>query len=127
MTATLELAREVLRNSSYTVIPSGENGGSLQFEDDAVLGLVHFFDTVQELLQSWESIQDSFLRRVAKQLRMEPRKAWNAYTVLLCSESCSEALRKSFEAVEEDFRGTRKITYDGVQTLQDVEQALLPL
>lgn len=127
MTAVLELAREVLQNSSYTVIPSGESDHSLHFEDDAVLGLVHFFETIQELLEAWESIQDSFLRRVAKQLRMEPTKAWNAYTVLLCSESCPEALRKSLEAVEEDFRGTRKIAYDGVRTLQDVEQALLPL
>lgn len=127
MTNALELARKVLRDAGYAVTSSGENERSLQFEDEGVLGSLHLFESVQDLLDSWEAEQDSFLRKSAKALRAEPAKAWNAYTVALCTQACPDELRRKLEAVEEDFRGTRKIAHANVQSVEDVERALLPL
>ena len=125
-TGVLELARKILRDAGYTVTPAAAER-SLQFEDEGVLGSLHVFEKVRDLLESWQREQDSFLRKSANALRAEPAKAWNGYTVVLCAEPCPQELRPRLEEVEEDFRGTRKIAQAGVQSMEDVERALLPL
>jgi len=126
-TTLLDLARQVLRSAGYLVASTEDRHRSFQFEDEAVLGSLHTFDDITALLETWEAEQDSFLKRSAKALRAEPTKAWNVYTVLLCSQACPDELRSKLDEIEENFRGTRKIARAKLQTLEDVRSALLPL
>jgi len=124
----IEETGALLRQAGFKIsVPPATSGTVLYFEDANVLGFAKQFSSATELLGSWESEQDGFLRRHSSALRAEPAKAWNVYSVLLCSVACPSELRTAFEAIEEDFRGSRKIARAGLMSPSDVERALLPL
>lgn len=54
-------------------------------------------------------------------------KAWNLYTVFLSPAPCSTETTRLLFAMEEDFRGTRKIARAGLTGRDDIELALAPL
>jgi hypothetical protein len=96
------------------------------FENPALVGFLHVFATAADLLAQWEEAQRRVLSRHAAPLRLAGAKAWNVYSVFLTSEKSPE-LQTRIERLEENFTLTRKITRTGVQTIEDLAHALMPL
>lgn len=127
MASTLLDARSLLEGAGYvTVLPSSIST-VLHFEDTSVLGALHVLASVEQITRQWEELQDSFLRENATRLAFDPLKAWNCYTVLLTPEVPAKSDASRLFAIEENFRGTRKLVRSGVTTRPDVEAALAPL
>jgi hypothetical protein len=117
----------VLRGTGYRTRLSPYDPNILLFEDDAIFGFVALFDTPAQLLSLWRDKQALFIRKNAEALRRGSMKSWNCYAVFLCSGIAEEADRRIMAEVEEDLALTRKLVADGVTTLRDVQQALLPI
>lgn len=96
------------------------------FENQTVVGFVHVFVSSHELLSNWDSRQKRVLERHALALRSASDKAWNVYSVFLTSDKAPE-LRRPIEKLEENFALTRKIARQGIQSDEDVENALMAL
>ena len=117
----------LLRDAQYdTWTWSSPAGPVTCFENAALMGFVHVFDTADALLRSWEERQKITLARHATFLRGAGTKAWNVYSLFLTENS--DPLRgREIERIEEDFSLTRKIARASIKTADDVEMALLPL
>ncbi|MCO6512809.1 MAG: hypothetical protein J5I65_18645, partial [Aridibacter famidurans] len=89
---------------------------SVLFEDDVLLGALFVLESPAVILNQWERCQDSFLRENSPRLSIDPYKAWNSYTVLLTEAPTDRNTMEALFAIEEDFRGTRKIVRAGVTT-----------
>jgi hypothetical protein len=120
-------AEVVLRQAGYETWPwlSGPTP-AVCFENEAVVGFLHAFDTGEALLAGWRGAQDAALARYAPALRIAGDKAWNVYSVFLTSGASPE-LKREIEMIEEDFSMTRKIAHAGIQSAADLTRALLPL
>ncbi|NOD85558.1 hypothetical protein [Ruegeria sp. HKCCD6119] len=117
----------ILREAGYeTWTWPGAQPATTCFENQSIVGFVHVFETAKELLSDWQSKQDQVLARHAIALRSAGAKAWNVYSVFLTAEHAPD-LRRSVEKLEEDFSMTRKIARHSVQTVDDLENALMPL
>ena len=97
------------------------------FENDEVIGFVHVFGLVSELLSDWEKSQDATLSRFRPALKNAGEKAWNVYSIFLAEDKHDESLQLRLDHIEENFRLTRKIARDGIGTKEGVISALLPL
>lgn len=127
MSQLLRDAEAVLKDAGYRVGPANAGPDCVHFEDDSVLGALFVFESVDDLLESWERTQDSFLRENGAALSNAPTKAWNCYTVFLSELDAKNVDRSRLNAIEEDFRGSRKVVGAGVSTRDDVEAVLAPL
>lgn len=117
----------VLREAGYdTWSWTGTTPAVICFENAALIGFIHVFESADDLIASWESAQKAALSRHAGALRAAGAKAWNVYSVFLAAEQ-SSARQRDVERIEEDFALTRKIARTAVRTTDDVERALLPL
>jgi hypothetical protein len=117
----------VLREAGYETWPwTGASPPVICFESATVVGFVHVFSTAAVLLDAWESAQQRILARHSPALRAAGVKAWNVYSVFLTSELASD-LQRQVERLEENFALTRKIARTGIQTAEDVANALMPL
>ena len=96
------------------------------FENAALMGFVHVFESADALLAGWEMSQQTTLARHAPAFRSAGAKAWNVYSVFLTSDPTPQHIR-AIEQIEEDFALTRKIARASIETPEDVERALLPL
>jgi hypothetical protein len=120
-------AEIVLRDAHYeTWTWTGTTGPVTCFENAALMGFVHVFDTADALLTSWKENQQFALIRHAASLRGAGAKAWNVYSVFLSPDQDARRERE-IERIEEDFSLTRKIAKASITTTDDVEKALLPL
>ena len=120
-------AEILLRDAQYdTWSWAGVTPAVTCFENSALMGFVHVFESVSALLEGWESRQKETLARHAPVLRSAGDKAWNVYSVFLTSDRGTYDVR-AIELIEEDFALTRKIARSSVQTPKDVERAFLPL
>lgn len=120
-------AEITLRNSGYeTRALTGDPPAVICFENLAIIGFVYVFNSVEELLMTWESAQQAVLSRHGAAFRAAGEKAWNVYTILLCAETAPKR-RRAVERIEENFELTRKIVRTGVRTPEDVERAVRPL
>jgi hypothetical protein len=120
-------AEIALRRAGYeTWLWTGVSPAVTCFENAALIGFVHVFSSVEELLARWEAAQQAVLFRHSAALRAAGAKAWNVYSVFLAEEKALTN-RRAVERIEENFALTRKIARDGVRTQDDVERALLPL
>ena len=126
----MELATQseiLLRDAQYNTWPwTGVQPVVTCFENAALIGFVHEFDSVSALLSGWQQRQEIALARHATALRAAGAKAWNVYSIFLTTERTKERV-VALEQVEEDFSLTRKIARSGVQTSEELERALLPL
>ena len=120
-------ARTILENAGYVTLSSSAARDTFHFEDDSLIGSVTEHRSVQCLLDNWEKVQDTFLTQHAGQLRVDPAKAWNIYTVHMTRESVTPDLASRLFDVEEDFRGTRKVARCGIRTKEELRLAMLPL
>jgi hypothetical protein len=120
----LNWARRLLEESGYFVEMVQDQ---LVFEDQTLYGFISFPLTVRDLIDGWESVQDTFLKKYALSIRRGDLKSWNAYSVFLCAEKATEVERTILADLEENFRATRKIVKTHVLSQKDVKQALFPL
>jgi hypothetical protein len=119
----LEEARNILETNRYFVAPVSEN--TLEFEDETLIGFISEAP-LAEIVKSWSTRQDQFIKDKASYLRKSSLKSWNLYSVFLSSESGDDETRKTVARIEEDFRATRKIVQIGITTPNDVMHALYP-
>jgi len=120
-------AEVVLREAGFeTWRWTGASPAVTCFENAAIIGFVHVFQSADELLTRWEATQQAVLSRHSSSLRAAGNKAWNVYSVFL-AEGLATANMRSVERIEENFALTRKIARAGLRTSDDVERALLPL
>ena len=118
-------AELVLRDAGFDTWTS-ESPPATVFENPAVMGFLHVFDSSKNLLAGWEERQQLVLRRYAPKLRSAGEKSWNVYSIFVTADHVPE-LASTIDAIEEDFSLTRKIARSGVKTKADAETALLPL
>jgi hypothetical protein len=120
-------AEILLRNTQYeTWTWTGSAGPVTCFENAALMGFIHVFDTADALLGKWRANQQGALARHAASLRGAGAKAWNVYSVFLTPDQ-DDRRGREIERIEEDFSLTRKIAKASITTPDDVEKALLPL
>lgn len=120
-------AEILLRDTQYeTWTWTGSAGSVTCFENAALMGFIHVFDTADALLGTWRANQQVALARHAASLRGAGAKAWNVYSVFLTPDQ-DERRGREIERIEEDFSLTRKIAKASITTPDDVEKALLPL
>jgi hypothetical protein len=120
-------ARGVLERSGFATGMVGADSVTCDFEDVSIMGRLHVLDSAGLLLEEWERLQDQFLREHANQFSRDPTKAWNLYSVFLTARPADESERARLFAVEENFRGTRKIARAGIGRREDLERALAPI
>src|SRR5208283_3553893 len=112
-------ATNILEAAGYRAKCHIERHQILYFEDVSLFGFITLFDSVSALLSNWQREQDEFLKRNANRIR-DSVKAWNAYSIFLTQSECAAENRAHLLAIEEDFRGTRKIARSSVVTRQDL-------
>jgi hypothetical protein len=122
----LDDARKLLESVGYSTI-SGQTNDTFSFEDSALLGFVWGAPSVDALLEGWQRRQDDFLSLRNRELRRAREKSWNVYAVLLTEDEPEEKQFAELAAIEEDFRGTRKIARGGLRATFQISRALLPL
>lgn len=127
MSSLLLDVRAVLEEMGYQTSMSAIDTRSILFEDDVVLGVLFILESPAAILEEWERCQDAFLRENSRRLSIDPYKAWNSYTVLLTDKPADRSTTAALFAIEEDFRGTRKIVRAGVSTRSAIESALSPI
>ena len=127
MSRLVDDVRSVLEGAEFATFLPRPDSLALHFEDISVLGHVHVLDAADEILANWQVIQDDFLRANASRFMRDTTKAWNLYTILLTSETPAPNVAARLFAVEDDFRGTRKIARAGVVSREDVMSALAPI
>ena len=127
MPRLLDDVRTLLDAEAFTTLLLPPDSSVLYFEDSTIMGHVQVLSTADDILQTWESLQDAFLHRNATRLLLDPTKAWNLYTVLLATHAPPADLARALSSVEDDFRGTRKIARAGVVTRRDIAAALAPI
>jgi hypothetical protein len=120
-------AEILLRDAQYeTWTWTGSAGPVTCFENAALMGFIHIFETADALLTTWKENQQVALARHAALLRGAGAKAWNVYSVFMTPDQDAHQGRV-IERIEEDFSLTRKIARASITTADDVEKALLPL
>lgn len=120
-------AKTVLQAAGYRTEPLRPSDEKFYFEDESLLGFISVHSHIKSVFDNWENQQDNFLREYAPQLRIEPDKAWNIYSVYLTQDQCPDEMRHKIYDIEEDFRSTRKIIGFNIQSRPGLERALLPL
>lgn len=114
----------LLRRAGYetwTALPS-----VVCFENAALIGFVHVFPSVNDLMTRWREELKKVLSEHSQAIRAAGAKAWNVYSVFLTEEQ-APAQQQAVERIEEDFALTRKIARAGVRTQEDLERVFLPL
>lgn len=119
--------RAVLEEMGYQTFAESPDAESALFEDSVLLGVLVVLESPSAILEQWEPYQDRFLRDNARRLSIDPYKAWNSYTILLTEAPADKVTTAALFAIEEDFRGTRKIVRAGVSTRAAIEAALSPI
>jgi hypothetical protein len=113
---TATQAEIVLRRAGYdTWSWTGASPAVTCFENAAVIGFLHVFESADDLLARRESAQQTVLSRHATALRAAGAKAWNVYSILLTADQ-SPSQQRAVERIEEDFTLTRKIARVAVRT-----------
>jgi hypothetical protein len=117
----------LLKRFGYDIVSSDMPGRRfLKFEDDSLLGFV-WVDNVGAIIETWEAVQDQFLRENASTLRKSPTKTWNLYMVCLSGARGNAEQQTALASLQEDFRGARKIAHSGVASEAQLIRALYPL
>ena len=118
----------ILQEAGYrTWLTSVDHLTTICFEDEAIMGFVSTFKEPKELLEQWHRIETALLARHATGLRRAEDKAWNVYSVFLCSASGSEIQTREVRSIEENLELTRKIAAAGLPSHDDIVRALLPV
>ena len=128
MSAILSIAQEELLAGGYAVATADDQDGPvLLFESDSILGFVLCFPDASALLERWQPSSQRVLQAAQFALRRAERKAWNTYLVFLAEAAGDYGQNVLLGAIEEDLVGTRKIARAGIDGIEEVHAAMLPL
>jgi hypothetical protein len=119
--------RLVLETAGYYSQAAKLEASSLEFEDEAILGFVAIYGTVQDLLATWERDHDRYLRTRIREVRGAADKTSNLYGVFIAEGDAHREQLAEIHAIEENFIGSRKMVGVNVRTREDVRGVLLPL
>lgn len=120
-------AEILLRSVGYETKPwQGGPVPAVCFESQDVIGFLHVFGSADGLLSGWEAAQRVALVRHAAMLRSAGMKTWNVYSVFVTNRA-DPTLSRRIERIEEDFALARKIARAGLETVEDLASALMPL
>ncbi len=120
--------REILTEADYSVGQTdGQDGETVLFESNSVLGFVLVFNDPKTLIGIWQASSTRALVANQFALRRAESKAWNAYFIFLAEAPGDYGQNITLGAIEEDLVGTRKIARAGISTKEDCRAALLPL
>src|SRR5687767_7890552 len=119
MPSIFDDVRSVLSTAGFSTSVPRPDLPIIYFEDISIMGHVHAVASANTIVSDWQMIQDEFLKTNAEQFLKDTNKVWNLYTILLTSEMASSDLATRLFAIEDDFRGTRKIARAGVTTRKD--------
>jgi hypothetical protein len=128
MTELISPLQAILQDSGYqtwlTVIDGREIVG---FEDDAVMGFVCVFETVDTLLKDWRNLESKILLKHAHALQRAGEKTWNVYSIFLSSGTATASQLREVRWIEENLEKTRKIAGCQLSSREDLVNTLLPL
>lgn len=128
MSTIVPMIQEQLQNLGYAAITSDSiEGPIVLFENDTILGFAFCFPDARTLIERWRSWSRAVLEEHQLALRRAERKAWNAYLVLLSEAPGDYGENIMLASIEEDLVGTRKIAKAGIEDVEDLRTALLPL
>jgi len=99
----------------------------LGFEDESLMGFCLAFASASDLLMQWQERELEILKHFSSNFREAREKAWNVYCVFLCAAPGSADEVRQIRWIEENLEQTRKIAACGLNSREDVLQALLPL
>lgn len=122
-----EEARTLLDASGFRTALGKTSPNAVYFESEIIIGAVFIHSTLSDLIVRWEELQDRFLGSHSGELRTDPVKAWNIYTVHLTPDRGLPSQRTDAFDIEQNFRGTRKLVRAGVLNRTDLRDALLSL
>jgi hypothetical protein len=125
ITSTVQI---VLQEAGYeTWLVAVDKVTVVCFEDDAVMGFACIFEEPRLLLEHWRKVESSLLARHAPRLRKAEEKAWNVYSIFLCSSPASDEETRQIRRIDEDHEQTRKIAACGLVGQEDIITAILPV
>lgn len=124
-------ASELLESGGYNTVPAadGWSSNSRLFEDPYGIVALLVYDTWGDLHETWPDAQGRLVELISTYLRRPEPKSWDGYLVLLTPGVAPFAARSDVAEIRYDTSRVRKLvaTGDELQTLDGVEQALLPL
>jgi len=128
MTDLLSTLQLVLKDGGYQcwLMPVERRAG-VAFEDDTLIGFGYVFDDAQSLIERWHTQEAATLNRFASRFREADEKAWNIYSVFLCSAAADDEQARFIQQIEENLDRTRKVAACGVRTIEEVVTAMLPI
>jgi hypothetical protein len=124
-------AEAILRDAEYTTWRwTGGRHPVVCFEDGVLMGFLHVFPDVQELVGNWQVAETTVLSAHALQLRRAGEKAWNVYSIFVTASAADVETARQVAKIEENLQRTRKMTHVGILSREQIEAALaaiLPL
>ena len=127
MSRLIDHVRTELEAADFATLLRRPDSLTLYFEDLSIMGQIHVFGSADEIVETWEFVQDEFLKHNASRFLRDATKAWNLYTILLTAQTPASQVAAKLFSIEDDFRGTRKIARAGVTTREDIAVALAPI
>jgi len=127
----LAAVTERLASGGYNAVQTSDAwpSSSRVFEDVYGIVAVVAYETWTELTENWPDAQGQLVELISTHLTRPEPKAWEGYLVLLTPSEAPTGARAEFADIRYDTNRVRKLVAagDDLQTLDDVEQALLPL
>lgn len=123
----LAQVRSAFDGARFELSVSDAGATTFDFEDLSVMGRVFIVDRPETIVTMWKEYQDAFLAENAARFQRDPTKAWNLYTLFLSAGPHSDGSDRALLAIEEDFRGTRKIAKGALTHREAIDAAIGPL
>jgi hypothetical protein len=127
MTEIRETLLSILQEAGFRTWLVPTRTDSVCFEDEALMGFACVFDNVATLLAHWRTVETALLTQYAPRLREAGDKAWNFYSIFLCSLHANENELREVHWIAEDLERTRKIAACDLVGREDLVIALLPV
>lgn len=128
MSTFVPMVVEQFQNLGYAAITAdSKDGPVVLFENDTILGFAFCFPDTRALIERWRPWSRAVLEEHQLVLRRAERKAWNSYLVFLSEAPGDYGENIMLASIEEDLVGTRKIAKSGIEDIEDLRMALLPL
>jgi hypothetical protein len=109
---SLPLVEGMLRDGGFAVRAAPQQRVGLLAEDVARIAYCAFYDSVSELLASWEDEQTWFVNYVGESV--SPDKSWELYLLLASEAAATAGELPGLEAIRRDARFAKKLVLVGL-------------